>query len=367
MRVLAALLLLLSGSWPAAADAHSQSGARLTVELDNGRPRRAVVDLALIDVLQRMPLDSDGDGLLTWGEVLQARDPIAAFVTGGLTVAGGSSACDLAGRRPVIALTRYADVPYISLRFGLRCPDADAAAVYTLRYELFFDINPAHAALLRVTGSGRERADLLSDGRRTVVLAGTGSLLSGAAAFVGEGFHHILSGYDHLAFLLLLILPVAGCGLLRQRAARIAAIVTAFTVAHSVTLAAAVTGLVGLPAQPVEMAIAGSVAVAGIMNVVRPAQPLGLRIAFCFGLLHGFGFAGALGELGLQGDTLLVDLLAFNLGVELGQLLVVALALPMLALLSTSVRYRSLLVPAASLGGAAAGILWIAELTGQLP
>jgi hypothetical protein len=361
MRALASLLLLLSGCWHAAADAHSQSGARLTIELDDGRPRSAAVDLALIDLLQRIPVDSDGDGRLTWGEVLQARDPIAEFVTGGLAVAAGPSACDLAEHVPSMALTRYADVPYLRLHFGIRCPHADGDEMYTLRYELFFDINPAHAALLRVTGSGREGADVLSDGRREVTLAGGEPLLSGAAAFVGEGFRHILSGYDHLAFVLLLILPVAGCGLLRQRAARIAAIVTAFTVAHSITLAAAVTGLVALPAQPVEMAIAGSVAVAGIMNVVRPGHTLGFRIAFCFGLLHGFGFAGALGELGLQGDALLVDLLAFNLGVELGQLLVVALVLPILALLSMSARYHSLLVPAASLGGAAAGALWVAQ------
>lgn len=354
------MLVLLSCLLATAAHTHSQSSSRLSLEVDDGEPQTLVVDLALVDLMQIVPLDRNADARVTWGEVLRSGEDISAFARDGVAVSAGPGMCEMFATERDIALTRYADVPFVSLRLRIRCPVLEQAGAYKLRYRLLFDINPAHAALLRVIDSSDEVAYLISDSNREIALTGSGSQRSGVAGFVGEGFRHILSGYDHLAFLLLLILPVAAGGSLRRRVVRIAAIVTAFTVAHSITLGAAVTGLVQLPAQPVEMAIAGSVVFAGVMNVVRPGHALGFRMAFCFGLLHGFGFAGALAELGLQRDTLLVNLLAFNAGVELGQLLVVALVLPLLALSSMSVRYRSVLVPAASLSGALAGAVWVA-------
>ncbi len=352
--------VLLSCLLATPAHAHSQSSSRLSLELDDGEPQTLVVDLALVDLMQIVPLDRNADARVTWGEVLQSSEDISAFASDGIVLSAGQARCEMSATERGIALVRYTDVTFVSLRLGIQCPVPDQAGAYKLRYRLFFDINPAHAALLQVIDSSDEGAYLISNGNREIALTGPGSQQSGVAGFVGEGFRHILSGYDHLAFLLLLILPVATGGSLRRRVVRIAAIVTAFTAAHSITLAAAVTGLVQLPAQPVEMAIAASVVFAGVMNVVRPRHALGFRIAFCFGLLHGFGFAGALAELGLQRDTLLVNLLAFNAGVELGQLLVVAIVLPLLTLLSMSVRYRSVLVPAASLSGALAGAVWVA-------
>ncbi|CAH2407126.1 HupE/UreJ family protein [Mesorhizobium escarrei] len=147
-----------------------------------------------------------------------------------------------------------------------------------------------------------------------------------AAAYLWLGVEHILSGIDHLLFVLALLILVRGWK-------RIALTVTAFTVAHSITLAAAALGFVHVPGPPVEAAIALSIALVAveIVNSTRGRQSLTARlpwlVAFAFGLLHGFGFAGALSEVGLPGHSIPVALLFFNLGVELGQLLFITVAM----------------------------------------
>jgi hydrogenase/urease accessory protein HupE len=144
-----------------------------------------------------------------------------------------------------------------------------------------------------------------------------------ARRFVGLGVHHILSGLDHLLFVVGLVMLVRG----RRR---LLLTITAFTLAHSLTLALSVLGVVRLPAAPVEAAIALSILLVAV-EIARGGASLGRRapwlLAFAFGLLHGFGFAGALSRIGVPRAELWVSLGAFNVGVELGQLAVVAAAL----------------------------------------
>lgn len=144
------------------------------------------------------------------------------------------------------------------------------------------------------------------------------------------GVEHILAGWDHLVFVIALVLLIG-----KWRQVVIAA--TAFTVSHSITLAAASLGFVGLPQKPVEALIALSILFLAL-EIVRgdPEHPTLTRrhpwvVAFLFGLLHGFGFAGALAEIGLPQDYLVAALLAFNIGVEAGQLLVIAMLLGAIA------------------------------------
>ena len=139
------------------------------------------------------------------------------------------------------------------------------------------------------------------------------------------GVEHILSGWDHLAFVLVLCLIAAGWRLVK--------LVTAFTVGHSITLGLASVGFISVTGPPLEALIALSIAFMAREAILgqRPSQ--GYGIALAFGLLHGLGFAGALSEFGLQNDSLLMALLAFNLGVESGQLIFVFLAVIALALI----------------------------------
>ncbi len=145
-------------------------------------------------------------------------------------------------------------------------------------------------------------------------------------SFVLLGIHHILSGYDHLLFVIGLLLP--GGDLLA-----LAKIITAFTIAHSVTLSLAVLQVVTLPDRLIEAVIALSIAYVAAENLVgRPAVSRRWLVSFCFGLVHGFGFSSALRELGLPAHGLVLSLLGFNVGIEVGQALVVAICLPLLAL-----------------------------------
>ena len=146
----------------------------------------------------------------------------------------------------------------------------------------------------------------------------------GAIGFLQLGIQHILEGWDHLLFLLVLVLPGASLGNLVR-------IVTAFTIAHSLTLAAAVLDWISVPAAPVETLIALSIAWVAAENLVR-ARPMSHRwaVAFAFGLIHGLGFSNVLREIGLPRHAMLSSLLWFNLGIELGQLLVVLLLVQVL-------------------------------------
>ncbi|MDJ0848901.1 MAG: HupE/UreJ family protein [Myxococcota bacterium] len=172
-----------------------------------------------------------------------------------------------------------------------------------------------------------------------------------ARTYLALGVEHILLGIDHLLFVLALLLLVEG-------GRRIVATVTAFTVAHSLTLAAATLGFVHVPQQPVEAVIALSIVfvAAEIVDVRRGEASLTRRwpwaIAFAFGLLHGLGFAGALAEIGLPEQSIPLALLFFNLGVEVGQLLFVAAFLVPAAL----VRRSAIALPAAATRLAAYGI-----------
>jgi hydrogenase/urease accessory protein HupE len=182
-----------------------------------------------------------------------------------------------------------------------------------------------------------------------------------AATYVGLGVEHILLGVDHLLFVLALLILVDGWR-------RLVWTITAFTVAHSITLAAATLGWAALPPPPVEAVIALSIVfVAGEILHARQGRPgLSLRmpwlVAFSFGLLHGFGFAGALAEIGLPQQQIPLALFTFNVGVEVGQLLFVAAVL----LLGRLPGFLRLPVPAwwpqvAAYGIGSVAVVWVLE------
>jgi hydrogenase/urease accessory protein HupE len=180
---------------------------------------------------------------------------------------------------------------------------------------------------------GSSQVERLTPAAPSFVVARVPSKLDVAGTYLHLGVEHILLGIDHLLFVLALLILVDG----RKR---LIGTVTAFTVAHSLTLAAATLGLVHVPQRPVEAVIALSIVfVAGEIAHARQGRPGVTQrwpwiVAFVFGLLHGFGFAGALSEIGLPQQAIPLALLVFNIGVELGQLLFIAAALALAALVS---------------------------------
>ena len=170
------------------------------------------------------------------------------------------------------------------------------------------------------------------------------------------GVTHIMPwGLDHVLFVL-------GLALLSPRLGPLLAQVTAFTVAHTLTLALSSYGVVALPPRVVEPLIALSIVYVAVENVVSPRlRPSRLVLVFAFGLLHGLGFAGVLGELGLPEGQRLTALLAFNVGVELGQLAVIAVAVVVLGLWTRLGGRREALVKPASIAMAAMGLFWFVQ------
>jgi HupE / UreJ protein len=359
-RWLLAALLALAGCDTALAHANGRSYLRIETT-DGGAVLDWDIDAA--DLKLPLALDRDGDGIVTAREVLARRDAVARFAMARLELRRGREACtlDLAS----LATLERGTATWARLTVKASCGSEGPLAVST---RLFFG-SPGYSAQLDAQTPAGRFADVLSLARPRWSEPPRASAAVTVLRFVREGAAHALAGHDHIAFLLLLVLPSV---LRRSRSgwtpvARAAdalrellKTVTAFTLAHSVTLACAATGLVRLSEKPVEVTIAASIIAAGLLNLVPAAAHWRLALAVGFGLVHGFGFANALQGIDAQGVRVLPMLAGFNLGIELAQLALVLAALPVLWLLRRSPGYPGRLMPALSLATALTGAAWLA-------
>jgi hypothetical protein len=368
--------LLVLGFWAGSAGAHKPSDAYLTLRVPAaGGVLEGQWDIALRDLDFALGLDSNRDGAITWGELREARTRIADYAFTHLTLEaigqGDRNRCS--PQLTQLLVDEHVDGHYAVLRFRADC---DLRPVeLTVRYRLLFEVDPTHRGLLQVIGADHEQAEVLSRAapEATLNVSAPGRWRQ-LTAFLVEGIWHILKGYDHILFLLTLLFPaVVRYGAegwearrsLRDASLDVLRVVTAFTLAHSLTLSLAVLGLVHLPARWVE----GSIALTVLLGALNNLKPVIVRrrwaVAFAFGLVHGFGFASVLADLGLHGANLALSLVGFNTGVELGQMLVVLVVLP-LAFLSRHTRaYRRAFMPAGSAAIALLASYWLlARLTG---
>lgn len=351
----------------ALAHAHKPSDSYLAIRTD-GATIDAQWDIALRDLEYAVGLDTDGNGEITWGELRSRQAEVTAYALARLQLRADRRTCTLAPTAYLV--DEHSDGAYAVLRFQARC-EAARFGELEMQYSLFFDLDPTHRGLLRLEGPS---------GTATAVLGPARPHFSAAVAeiprfaqfvdYLKHGIWHIWIGYDHVLFLLSLLLPAALLSGSRgwAPAARFAPVfwdafkvVTAFTAAHSITLSLAALAVIELPSRLVESAIALSVLLAALNNL-RPLV-LGRRwiVAFVFGLVHGFGFASVLGDLGLPSKALLVALVGFNLGVETGQLAIVTLFLPVAFALRRTWIYRKLVMIGGSAAIALVALLWLLE------
>jgi hypothetical protein len=368
--------VLLLTLWVSAAWAHKPSDSYLTLTLPAGsNVLQGQWDVALRDLDFVLALDTNRDGAITWGELKAARARVNDYVFAhlSLTAIGRGDRGVCTPRLTGLLVDEHVDGRYAVLRFSADC--GLVPAQLTVHYQLLFEVDPTHRGLLQVIGSGREQAEVLSRGSPTVSLEVTApGRWQQFRDFVDEGIWHILKGYDHILFLLTLLFPaVVRFGRsgwepresLRDAALDVLQVVTAFTLAHSLTLSLAVLGVVHLPARWVESAIAATVLL-GALNNLRPLLvSRRWMVAFAFGLVHGFGFASVLADLGLHGANLALSLVGFNCGVELGQMLIVLVVLPLAFLLRHTLLYRRAFMPAGSVAiGLLASYWLVARLSG---
>ena len=324
------------------ASAHKPSDSYLSIRVDDST-LHGQWDIALRDLDFAIGLDSNGDGEITWGEVKSRHADIAAYALARLTAALDGVACPLRATQHLVDL--HSDGTYAVMRFEGQCEKPGAAL--ELGYHLFFDLDPQHKGLLRLEYAGATRTAIFSpDTARQRFELTRPSRFTQFVDYAREGVWHIWKGFDHILFLLSLLLPAvliprargtAQPGLIAGWSAvaefppafwEVFQIVTAFTIAHSITLSLAALGVITLPTRLTESAIALSVILAALNNLYPLFQRRRWMVAFAFGLIHGFGFASVLADLGLPRDALLLALVGFNIGVEAGQLVIVSVFLP---------------------------------------
>ena len=421
----ACIVALLVAAAPFA-QAHKASDAYVTLRVD-GSTVDARIDIALRDLDRDLDLDTNADDRLSWQEVRTRWADIAALARTDIRLSADGARCTPdAASTPVTganapALTEHSDGSYAVLRTQWHC----AAPVQTLSidYELFAKTDPTHRGIARVAradaGATAPQLAVLSPGNgwhrfrlpplpvAPAASAGAGlvetpaplpvaahpSSLDASAdtasagdapassflGFVREGIHHILIGYDHILFLLSLLLPAVWIrsaatdprtGVTRTRwvpandlrlaLTSVLKVVTAFTVAHSITLALSVLDVVDPPSRWVESIIAASVVLAALNNIWPLISEARWKLTFVFGLVHGFGFASALKDAGLAKGALVGPLVGFNVGVEIGQLCIVALVLPIAWSLRGTRTYRGAFA-GGSLAIAAVAGLWLVQ------
>ena len=349
--VLLAVLLVTSDAL-----AHRGSATYLVVEpTEDGANVTADVEIVYAAMELGMGEDADQDA------VLRETDRIRAWLSAGVWMEGQGGPCD--ATLGEITRATSEDAPRLEIPIVYRCPSPRGDLV--LHDDTIFAGDAQHETFVRERfGTGSETR-VLRVGRQSAPLGQPASMGALLGQFVWEGVRHLLTGYDHLLFLLSLLLTT---GELAAKSGRRAAlrdigfVVTAFTLGHSVTLIIAAMGVLVLPARFVESVIAGSIVVVAIMNIVRPESRKQMPwLALGFGLIHGFGFSSVLADLGLPSRARVLSLLAFNVGIELAQIGCVLIAIGPLEWMARQKGYRNWVVRGGSACIALLAGFWMIE------
>ena len=370
LRLVFCTLLALFALCAMSAMAHKASDSYLVLNV-NGQQITGQWDIALRDIDFAIGLDANGDGDITWGEVRARHTDISAWAMGRLILQRGGD-CILQVAEHLV--DTHTDGAYAVLRLTGSCPSSTQALA--VNYRLLFEIDQQHRGLLRLDLDGVTHSAVLAPNTGVLTIkASETSRLAQFGQYLVEGIWHIWIGFDHILFLLALLLPAVllhtvslggtrrwtGVASFRVAFTEVLWVVTAFTLAHSLTLTLAALQIIELPSRVVESAIAASVVLAAANNLWPIVEKRRWLVAFSFGLIHGFGFASVLTELGLPKDALVLSLLGFNLGVETGQLAIVAVFLPLAYTMRNTSLYRKGLFVGGSFLTMLVALVWLAE------
>jgi hypothetical protein len=352
--------------WTLPATAHKPSDSYLKLEVQ-GNQIQGQWDIALRDLDYAMGLDDNGDGVITWGELRAQQKEVTAYALSRLELEADGLTCPTQLTKQLA--DNHTDGAYSVLRFVANCPQKPNTL--EVNYRLFFDLDPQHRGLLSLEAQGLTRTAIFSPSQvnHSLPLVAVNPVQQ-FFEFGREGIWHIWIGFDHILFLLTLLLPAVLKRKngqwepvldLRSVFGNVLKVVTAFTVAHSITLSLATLGVLQLPSRWIESIIALSVILSALNNIYPLVQGRRWVIAFGFGLIHGFGFASVLADLGLPKEALLRALIGFNLGVEVGQIAIVCAFLPLAFALRDSWFYRQVPFKAGSISIAAVASIWMVE------
>lgn len=347
------ILLLTSLAWPSWAHQSSDSFVYVNTATGEGR-----LDIAVSDLQRVFNLDDNEDTKITWQELSDKQAAIDRYVHARLALGSQETACTLTWQP--VALTLHASGNYLALPFRAQCPSNSA---WKIHYGILFDRDALHRALVRWNSHDSSGLTILTPTAPDFEIAEAHSRWIIFTDYFRQGVLHLLVGYDHLLFLLALLLPVMS-RLIRPNARFGPALrdtlglVTLFTIAHSCTLAMSALGVVKLPTALVEVLIALSVSGAGVVALIPHWHRYRFGLSFGFGLIHGFGFANVLAELTSTVSEQVVSLAAFNLGVEAGQAFIISLTLPTLYALRQWLHKARWSLPGSAYGVILCGLFW---------
>ena len=361
--MVSALLFVLV---PGVAVGHKPSDSYLRLKVDN-LTVQGQWDISLRDLDYVIGIDGNDDGQITWGELRAHHQTIATYALSRLHMSGDGAPCWIHPTGHLV--DNHSDGAYAVLRFSATCPAIVNSL--NLNYQLFFDVDRLHRGLMHLEHRGLTQTAVFSPGQPIVHLdLTTPSPWREFLQFGREGVWHIWIGYDHILFLISLLLPAVlwwGEGGWRAVPSfkpafwNVCKIITAFTLAHSITLSLAVLGMVNLPSRWVESVIAASVLLVALHNLYPVIQARLWIVTFGFGLIHGLGFASVLLDLDVPGTSLFVALGGFNLGVEMGQIAIVGLLFPLSFLLRRTWSYQHLILRYGSVFIALVASIWLLE------
>jgi hypothetical protein len=324
----AVLVALLAGAVPV--EAHGTSASYVEVSLTAGRIEVAHL-LAIDELTVHFPAGPDAPA-----QAGHAMPDVFAFLAAHVALSVGGQPVGFEGP----ARHAQARGSFVRFTFTRQLDEAPTALGLAASPTYFDHLGPYHMLFARVTVEDQvHQAIITHDRPQAAFSTGYRPLLAQCGRFLALGVEHIFLGYDHLVFLLALLI-IGG------RLGQLVATVSAFTVAHSLTLALAVLRIVELPARLVEGAIALTIAFVAFDNFFTPATRHRWLLTFCLGLVHGLGFATVLREMSLPASQLVPSLLSFNLGVEIGQIVVVAALFPLILWLTNQRFHRRVVVTA---------------------
>ena len=353
------------------AEAHSASSSYLHIDVQ-GEALDVRWSIALRDLDYAIGLDSDGNGAITWGELRRRREAVIAYAMARLTLRADSTVCTPG---PVSLLAdQLGDGGYAVLRFAADCGHVPTNV--RVRYGLMFDLDPMHRGLLNVTVAGVPHAAALSPQQpeaRFDVTPGYGETM---VSFFLTGVHHLLTGVDHMMFVTMLLVPAMFRRRTRSHGLRApmvpvshfrgmfiesVKVLSAFTIAHGTTLTLSVLHIVSIPERLSEAGIALTILITALDNIFHVIPGKRWPLAFAFGLVHGLGFATALGPLALPPVALGVALVSFNLGLEAAQVTIAAVVLPIGFALRHTWLYPQRLMPGISAAVALVAVAWFTD------
>ncbi len=368
----AALVATLLLAFSASSQAHNEAFSQLSLHqaLDGKVTGHLEVPLTLLDRL--LDFDLNNDQKLSWQELLQQEARITSWIETSVSFRLSEQLCQPIWRPLQLRQVDVGVNLYLALQLECTQP-LSATHTLTIEYDLLFDQDPTQRVWVRYQNASAQDTEthlLLADARSIELGAETRKFWPQQWRFLTEGVIHILIGWDHLLFLFALLLPAIfrlhnGVRSVHTRFRPllydVCRIVTAFTLAHSLTLALAALGQVELAASWIEFSIAASVVFSALLFWVPRAHAYRWHLAFAFGLVHGFGFANLLRDIQLPQEGFVAALLSFNLGVEFGQLFIVSLVLPFMFWLRNSRAYTAVGIPVGMLAIASMGVFWMLE------